>query len=124
MAKIDTITTMIASNGVTEPIKPMTFLTSRQTMITVNTVTATLPQSFGMPASCSSNAPAPASITTAMANMKNVIRTSTDMPRSEEHTSELQSLMRISYAVLCLKNNKSKDKRTSRQLIPTTMLRH
>src|SRR3546814_5422053 len=25
--------------------------------------------------------------------------------RSEEHTSELQSLMRISYAVLCLKNN-------------------
>src|SRR3546814_8599687 len=27
--------------------------------------------------------------------------------RSEEHTSELQSLMRISYAVFCLKNNKS-----------------
>src|SRR3546814_6630247 len=25
--------------------------------------------------------------------------------RSEEHTSELQSLMRISYAVCCLKNN-------------------
>src|SRR3546814_3445704 len=25
------------------------------------------------------------------------------MPRSEEHTSELQSLMRISYAVFCLK---------------------
>src|SRR3546814_3456028 len=37
--------------------------------------------------------------------------------RSEEHTSELQSLMRISYAVFCLKkkkkktvNNKHKDK--------------
>src|SRR3546814_4784647 len=31
-------------------------------------------------------------------------------PRSEEHTSELQSLMRISYAVFCLKkktNNKT-----------------
>src|SRR3546814_1198888 len=27
-------------------------------------------------------------------------------PRSEEHTSELQSLMRISYAVLCLQNKK------------------
>src|SRR3546814_366487 len=27
--------------------------------------------------------------------------------RSEEHTSELQSLMRISYAVFCLKNNRS-----------------
>src|SRR3546814_6220812 len=30
--------------------------------------------------------------------------------RSEEHTSELQSLMRISYAVFCLKN---KNKRTN-----------
>src|SRR3546814_8510478 len=29
-----------------------------------------------------------------------------DAPRSEEHTSELQSLMRISYAVLCLKKKK------------------
>src|SRR3546814_10853544 len=31
-----------------------------------------------------------------------------EMPavRSEEHTSELQSLMRISYAVFCLKKNK------------------
>src|SRR3546814_1367168 len=27
-------------------------------------------------------------------------------PRSEEHTSELQSLMRSSYAVFCLKNKK------------------
>src|SRR3546814_7140906 len=32
------------------------------------------------------------------------------IPRSEEHTSELQSLMRITYAVLCLKkkNNTTK----------------
>src|SRR3546814_1769057 len=28
--------------------------------------------------------------------------------RSEEHTSELQSLMRISYAVFCLKNKTTK----------------
>src|SRR3546814_10715235 len=28
-------------------------------------------------------------------------------PRSEEHTSELQSLMRISYAVFCLKKQKT-----------------
>src|SRR3546814_3687174 len=28
-------------------------------------------------------------------------------PRSEEHTSELQSLMRISYAVFCLKTQKN-----------------
>src|SRR3546814_10259366 len=31
-------------------------------------------------------------------------------PRSEEHTSELQSLMRISYAVFCLKKKKYKQK--------------
>src|SRR3546814_10030402 len=30
----------------------------------------------------------------------------TRLPRSEEHTSELQSLMRIPYAVLCLKKKK------------------
>src|SRR3546814_3445859 len=29
-----------------------------------------------------------------------------DLSRSEEHTSELQSLMRISYAVFCLKKHK------------------
>src|SRR3546814_4784478 len=32
------------------------------------------------------------------------------MNRSEEHTSELQSLMRISYAVFCLKKKKNKKK--------------
>src|SRR3546814_5133183 len=31
-----------------------------------------------------------------------------DAKRSEEHTSELQSLMRISYAVFCLKKKKHK----------------
>src|SRR3546814_3766963 len=31
------------------------------------------------------------------------------MTRSEEHTSELQSLMRISYAVFCLKKKKQKE---------------
>src|SRR3546814_10576351 len=36
--------------------------------------------------------------------------------RSEEHTSELQSLMRISYAVFCLKKKKTK--------YHTTKLRH
>src|SRR3546814_1764044 len=35
--------------------------------------------------------------------------------RSEEHTSELQSLMRTSYAVFCLKKNK---------LVPTTIRGH
>src|SRR3546814_11929353 len=30
-------------------------------------------------------------------------------PRSEEHTSELQSLMRISYAVFCLKKKRNQN---------------
>src|SRR3546814_9672548 len=36
-------------------------------------------------------------------------------PRSEEHTSELQSLMRISYAVFCLKKNKHKQTKHIRE---------
>src|SRR3546814_5489869 len=32
------------------------------------------------------------------------------VPRSEEHTSELQSLMRISYAVFCLKKKNTERK--------------
>src|SRR3546814_2375860 len=39
---------------------------------------------------------------------------STSDIRSEEHTSELQSLMRISYAVFCLKK-KNKNSRTQKQ---------
>src|SRR3546814_5734654 len=35
--------------------------------------------------------------------------------RSEEHTSELQSLMRISYAVFCLKKKNTKTKHTGPQ---------
>src|SRR3546814_3753404 len=34
--------------------------------------------------------------------------------RSEEHTSELQSLMRTSYAVFCLKKKKDKKRKTSK----------
>src|SRR3546814_4893215 len=37
--------------------------------------------------------------------------------RSEEHTSELQSLMRISYAVFCLKKKKQKKTETYTQQI-------
>src|SRR3546814_5393323 len=34
------------------------------------------------------------------------------LARSEEHTSELQSLMRISYAVFCLKKKKKNNKQS------------
>src|SRR3546814_3759772 len=37
--------------------------------------------------------------------------------RSEEHTSELQSLMRISYAVFCLKKKKKKYKKLNYKLL-------
>src|SRR3546814_9775603 len=41
------------------------------------------------------------------------VRPSSASPnRSEEHTSELQSLMRISYAVFCLKKKKKKIQQT------------
>src|SRR3546814_5026327 len=37
--------------------------------------------------------------------------------RSEEHTSELQSLMRISYAVFCLKKKKKHNKYSQKNII-------
>src|SRR3546814_10320774 len=41
--------------------------------------------------------------------------------RSEEHTSELQSLMRISYAVFCLKKKQKKEKiQNTTQLLNNT----
>src|SRR3546814_2194771 len=43
-----------------------------------------------------------------------------ELRRSEEHTSELQSLMRISYAVFCLNKKKSK-KNNSIQRIPISV---
>src|SRR3546814_4335239 len=40
--------------------------------------------------------------------------------RSEEHTSELQSLMRISYAVFCLKKKKQKQRHQDKTQILKT----
>src|SRR3546814_6866040 len=40
--------------------------------------------------------------------------------RSEEHTSELQSLMRISYAVFCLQKKKTDNTTTTSKLQPHT----
>src|SRR3546814_10559677 len=45
--------------------------------------------------------------------------------RSEEHTSELQSLMRISYAVFCLKKKKTHKRRQQyRQIVQCTYNYH
>src|SRR3546814_7390782 len=54
--------------------------------------------------SCTRRASGPASTNTP----KRVVTSlSCTEPRSEEHTSELQSLMRISYAVFCLNKKKN-----------------
>src|SRR3546814_4935969 len=47
---------------------------------------------------------------------------STGRARSEEHTSELQSLMRISYAVFCLKQNKSNHRHNRTNRFRTTKI--
>src|SRR3546814_2958948 len=44
--------------------------------------------------------------------------------RSEEHTSELQSLMRISYAVFCLKKKKNNEKNRTKDSASATASEH
>src|SRR3546814_8719024 len=51
-----------------------------------------------------------------------VRRLSRRVRRSEEHTSELQSLMRISYAVFCLK--KKKQVKQTKRNTPTSTVQH
>src|SRR3546814_9264560 len=64
--------------------------------VTGNSASAGMPSSTHLAASSSS---------------KSMVRRSTPgIDRSEEHTSELQSLMRISYAVFCLKKKKKINK--------------
>src|SRR3546814_1891362 len=47
----------------------------------------------------------------AIAAIEQVVAVGGTRDRSEEHTSELQSLMRISYAVFCLKKKTTKKKK-------------
>src|SRR3546814_9988340 len=51
-----------------------------------------------------------------------LIRAGRDVDRSEEHTSELQSLMRISYAVFCLEK-KITHRRTKKKTYITRIKR-
>src|SRR3546814_1979534 len=48
--------------------------------------------------------------------IKPALSASAKIARSEEHTSELQSLMRISYAVFCLKKKKKQTKTQKRPI--------
>src|SRR3546814_3899260 len=51
-----------------------------------------------------------------MASLRLLLERDDEIYRSEEHTSELQSLMRISYAVFCLKKKKKYNKTTTSQV--------
>src|SRR3546814_10218823 len=55
-------------------------------------------------------------------NLAQVLAAAHRHRRSEEHTSELQSLMRISYAVFCLKKKKkhTKERNASQTATPGT----
>src|SRR3546814_3572565 len=66
---------------------------------TTSTVSLCARRSSGMPLICAR-----------ATSQQSAISTPT---RSEEHTSELQSLMRISYAVFCLKKKKYNDPQAS-----------
>src|SRR3546814_7219178 len=57
-------------------------------------------------ASMLSESGAEAYVSAAIANAENIMGRNKIPTRSEEHTSELQSLMRISTAVFCLKKKK------------------
>src|SRR3546814_3040306 len=52
---------------------------------------------------------------TMMGNVAFVAQNDSPAPRSEEHTSELQSLMRNSYAVFCLKKKQINKKKKYKQ---------
>src|SRR3546814_8205237 len=51
----------------------------------------------------------------AAGNTLNATPAANTLNRSEEHTSELQSLMRISYAVFCLQKKKKHTKTNTKQ---------
>src|SRR3546814_5431786 len=76
------------------------------------TVDSTAPPSFSTASRAAFEAPATLKLSLVFSSPLASRRTPSLPPRasrSEEHTSELQSLMRISYAVFCLKKNIKND---------------
>src|SRR3546814_10255489 len=67
----------------------------------------------------------PTPMLTMVPGQRSPFENATNVTRSEEHTSELQSLMRISYAVFCLKkqtyHNKQNRNRTPNRCIIRTI---
>src|SRR3546814_4145693 len=65
----------------------------------------------GVPANCPFIAANALCACTSCDSMLLISDRAASMRRSEEHTSELQSLMRISYAVFCLKKKKNQSQK-------------
>src|SRR3546814_2182931 len=79
----------------------------RNPQLSVSVTTIWAPTGRGPPSAATIVANAKHKPSSAAANMCGRMSSSSPLKsRSEEHTSELQSLMRISYAVFCLPKNK------------------
>src|SRR3546814_10015913 len=68
--------------------------------------------------------PAPARTDRSSASVWSSYHVSFGLSRSEEHTSELQSLMRISYAVFCLKKKKEKKEQKANKILVETRVKN
>src|SRR3546814_10764227 len=77
---------------------------TRSLLFSLLATSALAPSAMAQTATGEDPAPAPAEGESRVIDFK-----ADKLDRSEEHTSELQSLMRISYAVLCLKKKKKSD---------------
>src|SRR3546814_6981735 len=97
-----------SSDVCSSDLRPGSADSSRITSGTLPTVL--LPTRAAPPSSRVSSKETPASCSRAMSPALKPVAPSAPVTtkRSEEHTSELQSLMRISYAVFCLKKKKTK----------------
>src|SRR3546814_4514347 len=74
-----------------------------------------LPRGNAAPSGAMTHAAQAVPVSVAVVEQRNVTTWDEFSGRSEEHTSELQSLMRISYAVFCLKK-KTKNTTTTKQI--------
>src|SRR3546814_18532339 len=74
----------------------------------ISTRAANAPRPRPRPQQCQQGAARSKSECCAAASKARSVFSKIDRDRSEEHTSELQSLMRSSYAVFCLKKKKQK----------------